>query len=97
MGAPQGIEIAPANEFRDFGGLNPSQASIFWKIQDFQKTDLMEPVAMAPYNFLDSQRPDVILWENEIQTPANTTISKLCQNTSFMVTKTMVKVRKRMD
>ena len=31
-GAPQGIEIAPASEFRDFRSLNPSPASIFWKI-----------------------------------------------------------------
>ena len=52
---------------------------------------------MAPYNFLDSQRPAVILSEHEIQTPADTTISKLFQNTSFMVTKIMVKVRKRPD
>ena len=57
----------------------------------------MEPVAMASYNFFVSQRPAVILWENEIQTPADTTISKVFQNTSFMVTKTMVKVRNRMD
>ena len=32
VGAPQGIEIAPASEFRDFRGLNPSPASIFWKM-----------------------------------------------------------------
>ena len=57
----------------------------------------MEPVAMAPYNFIDSQRPDVILWESEIQTPADTTISKLFQDTSFMITKTKVKVRKPTD
>ena len=57
----------------------------------------MEQVAMAPYNFLDSQRPAVILSENEIQTPADTTIGKSFPNTSFMVTKTMVKIRKRMD
>ena len=47
--------------------------------------------------FLVSQRPAVILSENEIQTPADTTIFKTFQNTSFMVTKTMVKVRKRPD
>ena len=57
----------------------------------------MEPVAMVPYNFFVSQRPAVILSENEIQTPADTTISKLFQNTSFMVTKMKVKVRKRPD
>ena len=28
-GAPQGIEIAPANEFHEFGGMNPAPASIF--------------------------------------------------------------------
>ena len=27
----------------------------------------MDQVAMAPYNFFASQRPAVILWENEIQ------------------------------
>ena len=57
----------------------------------------MEPLAMAPYNFFASQRPAVILWENEIQTPAGTTTFKGFQNTSFMVTKTIVKDRKRMD
>ena len=57
----------------------------------------MEPVAMAPYNVLDSQRPAVILSENEIQTPADTTISKLFRNTLFMVTEMKVKVRKPTD
>ena len=52
---------------------------------------------MVPYNFFDSQRPDVILWESEIQTPADTTIFKCVQNTSFTVTKIMVKVRNRTD
>ena len=54
----------------------------------------MEPVAMAPYNFLDSQRPDVILPENKIQTLTDTTIFNFFQNTSFMVTKIMATVRK---
>ena len=57
----------------------------------------MGPVAMVPYNCFVSQRPAVILWESEIQTPADTTISKAFQNTSFMVTKMKVKVRKRTD
>ena len=57
----------------------------------------MEPVAMVPYNVLDSQRPTVILSGNKIQTPADTMISKVFQNTSFMVTKIIVEVRKRMD
>ena len=52
---------------------------------------------MVPYNFLDSQRPDVILSGSEIQTPADTTTSKLFQDTSFMVTKMKVKVRKPTD
>ena len=52
---------------------------------------------MAPYNFLDSQRPAVILSGNEIQTPADTTISKLFQNTSFAVTKMTVEIRKPTD
>ena len=57
----------------------------------------MEPVAMASYNFLDSQRPVVILWESEIQTLADTTFGKHFQNTTFIFTKTIVKVRKRTD
>ena len=57
----------------------------------------MEPVAVAPYNFFVSQRPAVILWESEIQTPADTTIFKCFQNTLFILTKTKVEVRKRMD
>ena len=57
----------------------------------------MEPVAMVPYNFFVSQRPAVMLSGNEIQTPADTTISKLFQNTSFKATKIMVKVRKPTD
>ena len=52
---------------------------------------------LATYNFLVSQRPAVILSGNEIQTPADTTISKLFQNTSYMVTKTKVEIRKRPD
>ena len=52
---------------------------------------------LVTYNFLDSQRPAVILSENEMQTPADTTISKLFQNTSFMVTEIKVEIRKRMD
>ena len=52
---------------------------------------------LCTYKFLVSQRPAVILSENEIQTPADTTIAETIQNTSFMVTETMVKARKRMD
>ena len=55
------------------------------------------PGCLGTYNFFVSQRPAVILSENEIQTPADWAISKLFQNTSFMVTKMKVKVRKRPD
>ena len=57
----------------------------------------MEPVAMAPYNFFVSQRLAVILSEINLEARADQTISNLFQNTSFMVTKIKVKVRKRMD
>ena len=57
----------------------------------------MEPVARTRITFVfASQRPAVIIWENEIHTPADTTISKLFQNTSFTVTEIMVEVRNRM-
>ena len=49
------------------------------------------------YNFLVSQRRDVILSGINLEARADQTISKLFQNTSFMVTKIMVKIRKRMD
>jgi hypothetical protein len=97
VGAPQGIEIAPASEFRDFRRLNPSPTSIYWKISWFSKFPVHGTGAMAPYNFFVSQRPAVILSENEIQTPADTTIFKCFQNASCLVTKIKVKVRKRMD
>ena len=52
---------------------------------------------LGTYNFFVSQRPAVILSENEIQTPADTTIFKCFQNAPFMVTKVKVKVRKTTD
>ena len=52
---------------------------------------------LATYNFLDSQRPAVILSGSKIQTPADTTIFKCFQNTSFMVTEMKVKLRKPTD
>ena len=52
VGAPQGIEIAPTNEFRDFRGLNRSPASIFWKISWFRNVWSMEPVAWPRITFL---------------------------------------------
>ena len=52
---------------------------------------------LVTYNFLDSQRPAVILSENNLQARADQTIAKVFQDTSYMVTKITVKVRKRMD
>ena len=52
---------------------------------------------LCTYNFLNSQRQAVILRESKIQTPADTTIPNVFQDTSFIVTKMKVKVRKRMD
>ena len=49
------------------------------------------------YNFLVSQRREVILSETNLQARADRTIFKSFQNTSFMVTKMMVEVLKRMD
>ena len=47
---------------------------------------------LSTYNFFDSQRPTVILSGNEIQTPADTTIAQLFQNTSFTVATITVEV-----
>ena len=52
VGAPQGIEIAPASEFREFRCLNPSPASIIWKISWFPNFRSMEPVACVRITFL---------------------------------------------
>ena len=67
------------------------------KLFDDFKVPVHGTGCLVTYNFFVSQRPAVILSENKIQTPADTTISKLFQNTSFMVTKVMVEVRKRTD
>ena len=96
-GRAAGIEIAPANEFHEFRSLNPSPASIFCEISCFSKFPVHGTGCLVTYNFFVSQRPAVILSENEIQTPADTTIFKCFQNTSFSFTKTMVKIRKRTD
>ena len=50
-----------------------------------------------PYNFFVSQRPAVILSENDIQTPADMTISKVFQITSIRITKSDLKVQNRPD
>ena len=52
---------------------------------------------LCTYNFLDSQRPAVIFSENKIQTPADTTIFKYFQNTSFIVTIIKAEIRKTTD
>ena len=52
VGAPQGIEIAPANEFHEFRGLDPSAASIFSKIWSFQNFRFMDQFAWPRITFL---------------------------------------------
>ena len=52
---------------------------------------------LATYNFLDSQRRDVILPGTNLEARADQTISKPFQNTSFTVTKMDVKIRKPTD
>ena len=47
------------------------------------------------YNFFVSQRPAVILSENEIQTPADRVILTEFATTSFPISKTELKVRNR--
>ena len=45
VGAPQGIEIAPTNEFHEFRGLHPSPTSIVWKKSWFPNFRSMDQVA----------------------------------------------------
>ena len=52
VGAPQGIEIAPASEFHDFRGLSHPSASVFWKISWFSKIDLIMTDAWFRITFL---------------------------------------------
>ena len=52
VGAPQGIEIAPASEFHDFRSLNPPPASLFLKISWFPKFGLMTTDAWTRITFL---------------------------------------------
>ena len=51
-GAPQGIEIAPASDFGEFRGLNPSPASTFPKISSFPNFRVHAPDACARITFL---------------------------------------------
>ena len=97
VGAPQGIEIAPANEFHKFRGPNPSPASIFCKISWFSKFPVHGPGCLVPYNFFASQRPAVILSENEIQTPADKMIWTEFLITTVSISKIHLKDRKRID
>ena len=57
----------------------------------------MDQVAWLRITFFVSQRRGVILSGINLQARADQTISKLFQDTSFMVTKTKVKVRKPTD
>ena len=52
---------------------------------------------VSPYNFFVSQRPGVILSENDIQAPAGGTIYTEFLITSFSTSKVKVKDRKRID
>ena len=52
---------------------------------------------MAPYNFFVSQRPAVILSENEIQTPADKMIWTEYLFTSVSILEIELKDRKRID
>ena len=97
MGAPQGIEIAPANEFHEFKSLDPSAASIFCENLVIPQFPVHGPGCLDSYNFLVSQRLTVILARDLLGARADQTISKLVTNTRFTVTKIMVKVRKHTD
>ena len=69
--APQGIEIAPANEFHQFRGLNTSAASIFFENLVIPKFPVHGPGGVDSYNFLVSQRLTVILAGNLLQARAD--------------------------
>ena len=96
-GAPQGIEIAPANEFHELRGLNLSAASIFSKNFVIPKIPVHGPGCLCTYNFLASQRQNVILAGNLLETLADQTICSLFQNTQFTIAEKEVKVRKHPD
>ena len=96
VGAPQGIEIAPANEFHDFRGLSPPPASLFRKISWFSKCGLMTTHACHRITFL-FRNVHVILSENDIQTPADRTILTEFWITSFSASKNQLKIQKRPD
>ena len=96
-GAPQGIEIAPASDFGGFRGPNPSPASIFSKTWAFRKFSVPCNFATVPYNFLDSQRPAVILAENLPLAEKARLIAKLFTMPSLTLTKIDREDRKRPD
>ena len=74
VGAPQGIEIAPANQFHDFKGLSFPSAWFFFEIFMIFEIPPHDAGCVGPYNLFVSQRPAVILSENDIQAPADKTI-----------------------
>ena len=77
MGAPQGIEKAPANEFHEFRSLNPSAASIFFENLVISKFPVHEPGCLCTYNFLVSQRLTAILAGDLLEARADQTIFKI--------------------
>ena len=97
VGAPQGIEIAPASDFGWFRGSNPSPASIFSKIWAFWHFECMHQSSLCTYNFLNSQRLAVILAENLPLAEKTWSIWKLFRITSFTLTKNIREHRKRID
>ena len=74
VGAPQGIEIAPASEFHDFRGSKLPASVTFSENFSIFKIRPHDGGCVSSYNFFASQRPAVILSENDIQAPADRTI-----------------------
>ena len=84
----EAMKFAPAKKIRDFGWPNPSPASIFWKISSFRNFGVMHHRWLATYNFLDLQRPAVILSEYQLRTMCDNMARKLLRNPFVSITKT---------
>ena len=65
MGAPQGIEIAPASDFARFRGPNPSPASIFSKISTFRHHGCMRQSCLFVHSSRCGPRRALILGEDQ--------------------------------
>ena len=64
-GAPQGIEIAPASDFRGFRGPNPSPASIFSKNSTFRHHGCMRQGCLSVRSSSCGPRRALILGEDQ--------------------------------